>query len=402
MKTEFMGHDAIYAYLKNQGVDPKAKRDTTKYWISSKVIRCETGDRLIAGMGSNRSKDDQIHLVVDAVNWHLRKRGHKGNLLLIFGKRKKGQAEVENAVATMIECLTIPLKVEIQLDGRRSLFNTVPYENPRPRKWIKALTMNREVPEFGKNLEKAISHELFKWYRNVTGNYWSGRVGGLEVCRVDDNGNKRILKVGKPGKYKNGLAREVFLNILKKNHFIEGPFLPEQVEKVAAIIRAIADSRQTDELRKVQREHLLESLVLSGKLDVNSGGGTLEPVSGDQPFQFPTLWSPGGNPRFIDALMRIGDIPYAVELKEPKGSSPGQEYRHAITQAVLYREFIRRADCVHPWFEKQQLNPQMCRAVVAFPKFEEDYKRGATLFKQHSRTGSAFGVDVTEIEGFNY
>jgi len=66
MKTEFMNQESIIALLKSQGLEPMTKQDTSRLMISKKVIRYEMGDTMIVGMGSDKKKDDQIHLVVDA------------------------------------------------------------------------------------------------------------------------------------------------------------------------------------------------------------------------------------------------------------------------------------------------------------------------------------------------
>lgn len=64
--------------------------------------------------------------------------------------------------------------------------------------------------------------------------------------------------------------------------------------------------------------------------------------------------------------MRSGEVPWAVELKVPSGGQ-GQYYRHAIKQAVLYREFIRSAKQLHPWFERRGLDATRCSAAVVLP-----------------------------------
>jgi len=408
MENKFMNQESIIDLLESQGLDPIAKGDTSSLIISEKIIRCEAGDTLIAGMGSNKGKDDQIHLVVDAVHLCLQAKCEKKFLRLIFGRRKNEneQAEVENAVALMIENIKIPLKIETEVDGEKIEFKSESLnedDNCRIERWISDLIEERNVPKFAKDLENAIGNDMFKWYRSVTGTYWSGRVAGLEVCRVDRNLAVEWgeLKVGSPGKYGNGQARNVFHKIIKEK--VEEGFFPrEQIEIVSSVIREIAESRgnKNGELAKFQREHLLESYVLSGKVEIISQAGVLRPALGDYPFQFPTLWGPKGAPRFVDALMRCGDVPYVVELKEPSGFSRGQGYRHAITQAVLYREFVRRAEKVQPWFINKGLAPDKCRAIVAFPELPKGDKKKQMLLNQHMLVGNAFGVEIIEIKGF--
>jgi len=84
------------------------------------------------------------------------------------------------------------------------------------------------------------------------------------------------------------------------------------------------------------------------------------------PFPISNIVGAFGGTKILDALMRLGDTPYVVELKETSGSRLGQYYRHAITQAVLYREFVRRAEKIHSWFINKKLDPYKTRAVVAF------------------------------------
>jgi len=41
--------------------------------------------------------------------------------------------------------------------------------------------------------------------------------------------------------------------------------------------------------------------------------------------------------------------------------------RHGVVQAVLYREYIRKAEHLHPWFKERGLAAEKCKAAVAFP-----------------------------------
>jgi len=407
LKTEFMNQESIMDLLKSQRLNPKAEQDRNKLIISEKVIRCEDNDTLIVGMGNEMKKDDQIHLVVDAVHLYLQTESKKKNLKLIFGKRtdKDEQAEVENAVALMVKSIKIEdMNIAIEVDGKKVNFNTKSFDitpTGKIERWMEYLSQKVEIPEFAKELEKAINNDLFKWYRSATGQKWSGRVGGLEVCSMDLGCQKSELKVGRRGKNDDGPARKVFLEILNKENFKEGIFIHSQLNKVASVIRAIAESRKNGALSQFQREHLLESQVLSGQLKISSKSGVLKHALGDQPFQFPTLWGPNGSPRYVDALMQCGNTPYVVELKESSGNSRGQGFRHAITQAVLYREFIRRTRKVHSWFEKRGLNPVECSAIVAFPEFTNNNEIvNKRLLDQINKVGNAFDVEIVEIKDF--
>lgn len=415
LKTEFMDNASITEYLEREKLEPIAKQDSKEFFVAANVIRCEHGDTFVVGMGNKYkivkkitidkqiTRDEQINLLVDAVSLCIKK--NKKSLRLILGKREtpEEQAEVENAIALMIESLKVgDFKIETEVDGEKvnlkpKSFNVS--EKKKAERWMKYLNRQVDIPELLNDLEKSVNDGIFKWYRNVTGNYWSGRIGGLEVCNVDFNNNNYTLDVGKEGKNGNiSKIRKNFIDICIRENVPHGTFSPSQLDKVAAVIRSVAESRRNGALNNWGREHLLESQVLSGDLKIESKAGSLEPVCGDYPFQFPALWEPSASARFIDVLMKIGDIPYVIELKE--GHSPGEYYRHAITQAVLYREFIRRAETVHPWFKERGLVANKCRAVVAFPELAKDNKKHQMLLAQHKLVANAFDVEIIEIRGF--
>src|SRR5207237_328341 len=118
-----------------------------------------------------------------------------------------------------------------------------------------------------------------------------------------------------------------------------------------------------------QPEHALESRVLSGNPKVTIQGTALQLLT-DEPLvargsQFPTQWRRDGGAKYLDALLKDGSTPWAVELK--CGGNTGAYYRHGIAQAVLYRHFIRTATPTHEWFRAYGLEPQNCRAALAFP-----------------------------------
>lgn len=396
MKTEYMDEQSIKFHLNAEGLAPETKKEISRLMISSKVIRCECGDTLVAAMGSERDKDDQINLVVDAV--HLCLQSGKRKIRLIFGRRKEEEfTELKNAVALLINS-TKALNFITEVDCKVEDFDIVPYGF---RNWMRNLPDSKPLPALAKDIEKLVKDPLFRWYKSVTGGFWSGRVGGLEVCRVDLDGQAGQVNIGREGKNHNcGRARQEFCSITSKMKFLEHKFAPNRIEEVASVIMALVEARKSSDLNLVQREHLLESQLLSGAIKIKAEKGELDPVYKDNPFQFPTLWGPGGQPRFVDALMSHGDIPYVVELKKPSGSSPGQGYRHAITQAVLYREFIRRNEYVHPWFEKKGLKPGQCRAVVAFPTFPKNDPKKKMLLDHHRAVSKVFGVELVEISDF--
>ncbi|MEJ2727758.1 MAG: hypothetical protein P8185_04460 [Deltaproteobacteria bacterium] len=384
--------------LKSRGLRPVAKSDK-QLMLTGKMIRCTDGDKLIVAIGSDKTKNEQINTVVDAVHWHIQTKGTTGELEIMFGKlhNSNSRTEVLNATAILLNNLMIPLNVNVTVDLQTKELNVKSY--PNNRNWMELIKSrdNETPPKIALNLSDKVGENSFRWYRTVTANSWSGRVEGLQVCTISSDGKDCILGVGKPGKGgKIGYPREVFLEIADGK---EGPFDEGRLNEIAAIIKRLAVSRKNGRLRTSQREHLLESMVLRKKIFISSEKGNLIPICKAYPFQFPALWSPNGPARFIDVIMHIEETPYVVELKEPAGSSPGQGYRHAITQAVLYREFIKNATELHPWFFEKNIDPLSCQAAVAFPKMQTIPKH-QMLLKYHKDVAKAFGIEVIEIEDF--
>lgn len=82
--------------------------------------------------------------------------------------------------------------------------------------------------------------------------------------------------------------------------------------------------------------------------------------------QFPTLWGHGGKARFLDALVRRGATPLAVELKVATGGQ-GRYYRRSLVQAVLYRHFIRNAPGLEKWFKAAGLDRMATEGASEYP-----------------------------------
>jgi hypothetical protein len=87
--------------------------------------------------------------------------------------------------------------------------------------------------------------------------------------------------------------------------------------------------------------------------------------------QFPTRWgrTASNSGRYLDALLRQGTTPWALEIKIDGPTGVASYYRHAVTQAVLYQEFIRQATHLAPWFERFGLDHGACRAAVVVPEY---------------------------------
>lgn len=396
LEDDFMNKNELINSLEDCGLKPNTQNSLC---TSGRLIRCIDGETLIVAVGGNENKNDQLHTVVDAVHWHIQTKGTKGKLRVILGKREnKGEmAELLHVSATMIRNLEIPLKVQLEVNFFPCELETAFDENTyktNDRNWAQLINkQEQKLPELAVKLTELVRDESFRWYRNVTGGYLSGRVDGLQVCTVE--GDKGNLDVGKPGKDGDGDARKIFLKVLEKFPTITpGDFDEKNLPKIAKIIKELAELRKNKELSKLKREHLLESRILRNKIILKVDEEKLETIRSAIPFQFPTLWHSNGNARFLDALMCLGNVPWAVELKV-RAQSAGEYYRHGITQVVLYREFIKRAKGLHPWFNGKKLDARRCRAALAFPEMLSRQKK---ILQYHKDVAKAFGVKVIQVD----
>lgn len=233
-------------------------------------------------------------------------------------------------------------------------------------------------PALVRALDEATGPE-FLVYRNIAGTTWYGKVEGLVVCAFAPDGASGTLRIGADREGDPGNRRAV------KEAFREAAGADSvafdltgrngrlDLHAAAAVVeRLVADRTGGGRLAERYLEARLEDRVLRGVAPVRIDGATLAPVS--RWGQLPTLWAAPDHARdaqntFLDVLMRDGATPWAVELKHPAGSARGEQYRHAVGQAVLYRHFIRGARPLHAWFEAQDppLTAAACCAAVGIP-----------------------------------
>ncbi len=244
----------------------------------------------------------------------------------------------------------------------------------------------RTLPQIGSDLEQRLSNvPSFRWYRSVSRAEWSGRVGGWEVVTLADSGGG--LRATKSLGQVNGVA---------------GGLSGMSVRAAAREIQKFATLRGSIGPRPARKkEHLLGAAVLRDAVDVRPSclPQKLRSVFPAEipPLEFPALWAADGSARFIDAILRDGAVPWVGELKVST-SGQGQSYRHGITQAVLYRRFLRLATPLHSWFQalRPAVDVSAWRALVAFPKLQSP--RAATLLTRLVNVADVFGVDIVELD----
>ncbi len=79
-------------------------------------------------------------------------------------------------------------------------------------------------------------------------------------------------------------------------------------------------------------------------------------------------------------------------MKVEGSGGVGQYDRHALGQAVLYRQFIRQARALHFWFDDQGLDATGCKAAVVVPDLAQ-----RSWAQRLSRLCTFFDVDFIEV-----
>jgi hypothetical protein len=193
------------------------------------------------------------------------------------------------------------------------------------------------------------------------------------------------LDVGKDYDGRRGHQRTTWLTHVPEGR-LEVTADDASVARAAEAITRFADAWAGEfEGSSKHNEHALESRILRGAVPISVPSGPLELLRAPGPervnwgSQFPTRWgmTPRKNTsgRYLDALLRQGSTPWAVEMKVEGPAGVTLYYRHAVAQAVLYREFIRQAARLAPWFDGYGLDHTACRAAVVVPEIGAKQQR---------------------------
>ncbi len=346
--------------------------------------------------------DAALHAVVDAVHWHLHAPDlddGRSQLRVAVRTGPEGTPHlVPNATVAALAAIADEVGVELvrfELDAlglrfvARGTFSPVASDSRVTTTWRHGLQARKKprptvVAALDELLADTVPVPVFGWYRSLTGKEWSGRVAGWQVCTALD---------WDPNIHWQTKSAEPVLAMQP------GPAL------VAKIVQFATERGQsTHKHGSTKLEHMLESAVLRHRVGIPLGSDRLAAIvqAPEPPFQFPALYAhddDDGQARYVDALMHHNDAVWVVELKVATGGQ-GEYYRHALTQALLYRRFIRTAVPLHAAIQGlnpalPQLLPQWCQAAIAFPKLTSKRQNLLPMLKQ---TALQFRVHVIELE----
>lgn len=372
--------------------------------VSSATGRLVLEGQRAAQVGPEATSKAQIAALMDLLDLHLSRVdvGHAVAPDQVILRVPKLTTEARGALGTLINALTVGIRVQV-LEGQPPagwVATAVGWDladHSEYSRWPGLLNRPRPVPSLVSAIVSAADLPALRAYpmlSTIAG--WSLRLEGLEVGRA--NAKEVRLQVGKEGK--NGdrsLQRDTWVTATGQREVD----VTSDATEAASMITSFASAWQALGATSADHdEHALESRILRGATAVDVAGRSLTLIERDPIVnwgsQFPTKWGPAGKARYLDALLRDGSTPWAIEMKVQGGGGVGQYYRHAVAQAVLYREFIRQATPLHPWFDTRGLEAPKCEAAVVVPRMTNP--RHAQSRDRVARLCEAFAVEFVEVD----
>lgn len=365
----------------------QAKQDRV-HSVSSSIVQCRYEGMRAVALGAELTAETRIKALLDLLALHLAQGTtyaglpvKRDEVVVLIAAAAKGREESIDGLRTLIGRMrggpTVHL-LESQPDGSWVEPADAPIDlgDDQHYKSFAGLleAVPAEPPSSVKELVAAVRHEAVRVYPMLTAQgWWSVRVEGLEVGRMRSAGG--WLDVGKDGK--NGDAQSAARKAWQEatSQRSRFPVPADDTASASAVLRGFVDAWLGGHgpVPGKQNEHALESRILRDAVPLAVDGTDLALIRGLHPIvnwgsQFPTKWGRDGSARYLDALLRDGDVPWAIEMKVSGSGGVGRYYRHAVAQAVLYRAFIQAAKPLHFWFEQQKLDADACKAAVVVPE----------------------------------
>ncbi|WP_444663617.1 hypothetical protein ACT17Q_15735 [Cellulomonas sp. CW35] len=376
--------------LEKLGADCIDTRPDRAHSIAATTVRfVKDGRRGVAVAGNVASQLDAFTDLID-LNLHDPSESLDPHHVWLWFAEDPDDRETEVAFRTLArnvrDLVTVHLRA-ITADGELRAVDTehLPWSDSGHYsygQWAELLAaVPAEPPALVRDLILATGRPEYRAYPMLSsrGKRWSIRLEGLQVgvCSA----TKGRLSVGRDGK-KGGTShhRARWLSVAGWSP-VDVDLSVGSMEKAAALLQAFADSPPVNHAATgEQDEHALESRILRGDVRLNTPAGAplelmrshsfpeQEPSVVNWGSQFPTRWGVRtAAARYLDGMLHVGRTPWALEMKV-KGISGELYYRHAIHQAVLYRDFIREATPLKDWFDRFDLDQAACEAAVVVPQ----------------------------------
>ncbi|MCW2904833.1 MAG: uncharacterized protein JWO67_7098, partial [Streptosporangiaceae bacterium] len=344
--------------LPGLGIDLISKKPDRTHSVSSDVLRGVHEGRLAIAAGTDAATE--IGALVDAVYLHLHGGGHylghdlHPHEVDVFYVDDPNRPETGEALRTLAASVEDGPAVRLfAIDGaaraRRIPEGAVTFEDADEFQFAGWLTLLTRVqsgpPEWVDKLVRRIGLDELRLYPMLSKeDTWSVRLDGLEIGQCTPSRGR--FDVGRDGKQGPGPQRRAWQEAARTTEALhctpDGD--PDAVIATVRLFAAIWQSMAVaGEDRDRQNEHALESRILCGKVGLTTQGGMplhrLRPGAGDLVnwgSQFPTRWGhrPGEGDRrrargarYLDAILRVDDVPWAIEMKVAGGAGRGRYYR---------------------------------------------------------------------------
>jgi hypothetical protein len=383
--------------------------------VTSTVVRCVRRGRRTVAVGTDTKT--QIGALLDLVDLHLHGADVRDGTpvapdeVTFLLAADDWDTEAEGALRTLVAQLDAGIRVdlhrltshgEVLPISAAGLDDLGDHRKYRYTDWLGLLAGVEDCPPpLAQRLMRAVPREEFRAYPVLgSNNCWSLRLEGLEVAQIGPY--KGWADVGADYDGRRGRERTTWLETVPDSRLdiTDGD---GSVDTSAAALNRFAEAwAEVLSGSGKHNEHALESRVLRGLVPVRTSSGALDLLRGSDAArvnwgsQFPTRWgrTNARGARYLDALLRDGQTPWALELKVEGPQSVGYYYRHAVAQAVLYRHFIRSAIHLAPWFEGLKLDHTACRAAVVVPTFRSEHRKWRDRLLQVCQV---FDVELVEV-----
>lgn len=395
-------------------VDTKPDRRSS---LSSRLLRFRWRGAPTVAVDSDADGKTRINSVVDGLAYALSQpAGIDKTLNVVVGVSSAAQTESFreqlDAVGTMAHAVGTGVTIRLWTVSASNELTELPvqaaqFSTSSPTRWAEMLTRAAETAVDG------LAHDLLasaacpalalypKLSSKDESQPWQLRLDGLDIGRVGPNAG--VLRLASRDITAPREPRVTWLKVIGGDPW---PFKHDNLAGTVAKIIELSGcwtKAGLGVLQHQQAEHALEAHILSGRVPLTVSGALLRPaIPADdgalRVAQFPTLWGDVTRPaRYLDVLLRDDDgRPWAIELKDQDaGGGHGSYLRHGITQAVLYRHYIRSVDALDAWFRDRGLARTQCGAALAFPRAAAGTEKS---IESLALLASYFDVEVVQFD----